>query len=80
MASQKAFHSAQTLNFPLLSDPDGSVAARYGVLPVGAKWTQRVTFLVDPQGVVKHVDRGVQVASHGADLLAAAKKLGVGAK
>lgn len=77
VASQKRFHAAQSLNFPLLSDPDGSVAARCGVLPAGAAWTQRATFLVDPQGVVRHVDRAVKVASHGPDLLAAATALGL---
>jgi peroxiredoxin Q/BCP len=69
VVSQKAFHGQQKLSFPLLSDPDGSVAARYRTLPEGAKWTQRVTFVVDPEGVVRHVDRAVQVGTHGADLL-----------
>lgn len=70
MAAQKAFHEAQKLNFPLLSDPDASVAARYGTLAQGGAYTSRHTFVVDPQGVVRHVDRGVKAASHGADLLA----------
>jgi peroxiredoxin len=39
------------------------------VLPEGAKWPQRVTFVVDPTGVVRHVDRKVSVGTHGADLL-----------
>ena len=69
VASQKAFHVAQKLDFALLSDPDGSVARRYRVLPEGAGWTQRVTFIVDPQGVVRHVDRKVSVGTHAADLL-----------
>lgn len=69
VASQKAFHTAQRLGFALLSDPDGSVARRYAVLAEGAKWPQRVTFVVDPKGVVRHVDRKVNVGSHGADLL-----------
>lgn len=75
VASQKRFHEAQQLTYPLLSDPDGSVAAKFGVLPPDAKWTQRVTFVVDPAGVVRHVDRGVAVATHGADLLAVVTKL-----
>ncbi|MFM8386969.1 MAG: redoxin domain-containing protein [Planctomycetia bacterium] len=69
VAAQKAFHTAQRLDYALLSDPDGSVARRYRVLPEGAGWTQRVTFVVDPQGVVRHVDRNVAVGTHGADLL-----------
>lgn len=75
MATQKQFHEQQKLNFPLLSDPDGSVARRFNALADGKPYTQRVTFVVDPTGVVKHVDRGVQVATHGADLTAVVKKL-----
>jgi peroxiredoxin Q/BCP len=75
VVSQKQFHTQQKLNFPLLSDPDGSVAKRYAVLPEGKAYTSRVTFVVDPAGVVRHVDRGVQVATHGADLAAVLKKL-----
>lgn len=74
VVSQKQFHEQQKLNFPLLSDPDGSVAKRYGALPEGKAYTSRVTFVIDPTGVVKHVDRNVQVGSHGADLAAAVKK------
>lgn len=64
--SQKAFAEAQELTYPLLSDPDGSVAARYGVLGRGI--AQRVTFVVDPAGAVRLVDREVNVLEHGADL------------
>lgn len=75
VVSQKTFHAAQKLVFPLLSDPDGSVAGKYGALAAGAKWTERVTFVVDPEGVVRHVDRGVKVATHGADLVGVVGKL-----
>jgi peroxiredoxin Q/BCP len=75
VATQKAFHTQQKLNFPLLSDPDGSVAKRSNVLPEGKPYTARVTFVVDPAGVVRHVDRNVQVATHGADIAAVLKKL-----
>jgi peroxiredoxin Q/BCP len=75
VASQKQFVEQQKLNFPLLSDPDGSVAARYRTLPEGGKWTNRVTFVVDPKGVVRHVDRSVQVATHGTDLVGVVEKL-----
>jgi peroxiredoxin Q/BCP len=69
VADQKRFHEAQTLNFALLSDPDAGVAKRYGALAAGGAYTSRHTFVVDPEGVVRHVDRGVKAASHGADLL-----------
>jgi peroxiredoxin Q/BCP len=69
VVSQKQFVEQQKLNFPLLSDPDGSVAARYRTLPDGGKYTSRTTFVVDPEGVVRHVDRAVKVETHGADLV-----------
>jgi len=75
VASQKSFHEAQKLNFPLLSDPDGSVAAKYGALLEGKPYSARVTFLIDDKGVLRHVDRNVGVDSHGKDLAATVAKL-----
>ena len=68
MASLKAFAEAQTLNFELLSDPDGSVAAKYGVLPENGRFTRRVTFVLDDEGVLRHVDEEVDVNAHGMQL------------
>ena len=72
---QALFHGEQELNFPLLSDPDGSAAAKYGVLPEGARWTNRVTFLIDGEGVLRHVTTEVNVKEHGADLVALVREL-----
>jgi peroxiredoxin Q/BCP len=68
VVSQRKFVEEQRLTFPLLSDPDGSVARKFHVLPEGAAWTKRHTFVVDPAGVVRHVDRAVDVVAHGAAL------------
>jgi len=68
VADQAKFHEQQELNFPLLSDPDGSAAAKLGVLPDGARWTSRVTFVIDDQGVVRAIEDEVKVESHGHDL------------
>jgi peroxiredoxin Q/BCP len=75
VASQRRFVEEQGLNFPLLSDPDGSVARRYRTLIEGGKYTSRTTFVVDPKGVVRHVDRAVKVDSHGADLVGVVSRL-----
>lgn len=64
-----AFARAQELNFPLLSDPDGSVAGKYEVLGPGARFASRVTFILDDEGVVRHIDRAVDVMKHGDDLV-----------
>ncbi len=66
---QALFHADQELNFPLLSDPDGSAAAKLGVLPEGARWTKRVTLVIDEKGILRAIDDQVQVATHGDDLV-----------
>ncbi|MFG0318667.1 MAG: peroxiredoxin [Planctomycetota bacterium JB042] len=75
VANQATFHEEQELNFPLLSDPDGSASAKYGVLPEGARWTRRVTVVIDPEGIVRHVAEKVDVTNHGADLVALVERL-----
>ncbi len=69
------FHKAQKLNFPLLSDPDGSAAAKFGSLMKGRPMSDRKTYVIDPKGVLRHIDEGVKVDSHGDDLAAILKRL-----
>jgi peroxiredoxin Q/BCP len=69
VADQKKFHTAQELNFPLLSDPDASAAAKYGALLEGRPYTRRVSFVIDPKGVLRAIDEEVQVSSHGNDVI-----------
>ena len=75
VAAQKAFAEGQKLDYPVLSDPDGSAAGKYQVLTAGGKYASRVTFVVDPEGVIRHVDRAVNVSAHGADLTQVLRKL-----
>jgi peroxiredoxin Q/BCP len=67
--SQKKFADLHSIPFPLLSDPDGSVARRYRVLSPDGRFTKRYSFVVDGTGTVRHVDRDVDVANHGAALV-----------
>jgi peroxiredoxin Q/BCP len=75
VADQAAFHKAQELQFPLLSDPDGSVAAKYGALMEGRPYARRVSFVIDDAGVLRHVDDKVDVMQHGAQLVEVIRKL-----
>lgn len=52
----------------MLSDPDGSAAAKYQVLAKGRSYPSRVTFIIDPKGVLKSIDREVDVSAHGHEL------------
>ena len=75
VASQKSFHDAQKLNFPLLSDPDGSVAMKYAAMMEDKPYSARVTFVIDDKGVLRAIDRKVSVESHGKDLAGVVKGL-----
>ena len=75
MQSQAAFAKKQELDFKLLSDPDGSAASKYGVLMKGRPYANRLTFVIDEKGTLRHVDDKVDVRNHGSDLAALIRKL-----
>ena len=75
VGDQKKFHTQQELNFPLLSDPDGSAAKKFDVLSKRGPFSARVTFVIDPKGVIRHIDDGVNVDSHGEDLIEVIERL-----
>lgn len=68
--SHGRFRSANSLNFPLLADTDGSVSRAYGVYKEseseGEKsWgIERSTFVIGKDGVVKKAFRKVKVDGH----------------
>jgi len=72
---QKGFAEKYELPFALLSDPDGSAATKYGVLDPKGTYTQRLTFLIDEQGVLRKVLEQVDVEHHGKELAELVKKL-----
>ncbi len=68
------FATKLDLPFPILSDPEKSVAAAYGVLKLGL-FPRRWTFVIDRDGNVAHVEKQVSPRSAGVDLV---KVLGLG--
>jgi peroxiredoxin Q/BCP len=54
-ASHTAFAAKYSLPFPLLSDKGGRVRKRYGVKRAFGVLPGRVTFVIDREGVVRHV-------------------------
>ena len=63
-------------NFPLLSDPDAAVARAYGVASEKRPFARRWTFYIDPDGIVRHVDRDVSASKHGGEIAAKLADLG----
>jgi peroxiredoxin Q/BCP len=44
--------------FPLLSDPEKTTAKAYGVLSFTHLFANRVTFVIDKEGIIRHIDKG----------------------
>ncbi len=74
-AAQKRFWKAEKLNFDLLCDTEAAVAKGYRAMMKGRKFTKRITFVIDPKGVIRAIVTKVKVKSHGKDLVEQIKKL-----
>ena len=57
--ANRAFAQKLGLTFPLLCDTEKKVSRQYGVLGF-LRVAKRTTFVIDPQGVIRHIDRGGQ--------------------
>jgi peroxiredoxin Q/BCP len=72
-AENRAFAEAQDFGFPLLSDLDRTVGAAYGIgRPAGDKFEEfplRLSFLIDPEGIVRATYDVTDVAAHADDVL-----------
>ena len=64
-----AFAKEMDARTPVVSDPDGAAAKRFGVLGFGGLYANRWTFYIDGEGVIRYVDRNVNPASAGQDIL-----------
>ena len=75
VVSHQKFKSKYEIPFTLLSDPDGEVCERYGVLKEKVRdgktymGINRSTFIIDGSGNIARVDRGVDLDGHIRDVL-----------
>ena len=70
------FAGALGLTFPILSDPERTVARAYGVLG-SSGFASRWTFYIAADGRIVDIDKHVRVTSHGGDVAARLKELGI---
>ncbi|MGM0421656.1 MAG: thioredoxin-dependent thiol peroxidase [Pseudomonadota bacterium] len=69
-AKHDKFKNKYDLTFPLVSDEDGSICESYGTWVekslYGKKYMgiERSTFLIDADGIIRHIWRGVKVKNH----------------
>lgn len=57
--ANRSFAEKMGLTFPLLCDTGKKVSRQYGVLSF-LRVARRTTFVIDPQGTIRHIDRGGQ--------------------
>jgi len=80
--SHVRFQEKYGLNFTLLSDPDKELAKAFGVWKMKKNYgreymgIERSTFLVDANGRIRKVWRGVKVDGHAKAVLAAGESIG----
>ncbi len=74
--TNRKFAESLELNYPILSDPNKSVAASYGVLNDSGTYAQRWTFYIDKDGKIARIDKSVKPGSSGSDLVESLKSLG----
>jgi peroxiredoxin Q/BCP len=73
----KKFHANQSLGFTLLADEDHAVAEQYGVWVEKSMYGRtymgnaRATFLIDEEGIVRHVIPKATPKTHDDEVLAA---------
>ncbi len=76
----KKFAESLDLDYPILSDPDKTVATAYGVLRPNGAVTNRWTFYIDKDGVIKEIDKKVDTEKAGENLASKVKELGLEGK
>jgi thioredoxin-dependent peroxiredoxin len=73
----KKFAESLNLDYPILSDPDKTVAKEYGVLNPQRGFANRWTFYSDKDGVLKEIDKSVNAPEAGPEIAAKLKSLGL---
>jgi len=75
LESHQKFISKYTLNFPLLADTDGKIAAAYGVKMADKNMARRVSFLIGLDGKIAHVTDNPKPDPHLSEMKDAAERL-----
>jgi thioredoxin-dependent peroxiredoxin len=75
-----AFAKKEDADFPILADPTRATARQYGVLADFSKYklgevANRWTFYIGPDGHIRDIDKKVNPATSGADIVSRLKSL-----
>lgn len=76
-ADNKKFAEKLGLDYPILSDPDKSVAEAYGVVHGARKVAERWTFYIGKDGTIKAIDKKIVTKQAAPDIASKVKELGL---
>ncbi len=71
----KKFLDRYKLNFPLITDTDNKISKAYGVYNEEKGRSRRVTFIIDKDGIVRHIIDRVNVNTHAQDVIRVLEQL-----
>jgi peroxiredoxin (alkyl hydroperoxide reductase subunit C) len=74
---QKAFAAQWRFTFPLLPDTKRELTRLYGATQDDKQLAARMSVLIDKAGIVRWIDTDVHVSTHGVDVLAKMRELGM---
>jgi peroxiredoxin Q/BCP len=74
--TNREFAESLSLDYPILSDPEKTVALAYGVLNDAGSYARRWTFYIGEDGRILKIDKEVKPATSGADLVRNLQTLG----
>jgi peroxiredoxin (alkyl hydroperoxide reductase subunit C) len=58
--ANKAYADQIGVKFPLLSDFQRTVSKEYGILNAEHGFANRTTFVIDRQGIIRHIDKDAE--------------------
>lgn len=74
---QKAFAAHLGLQFPVIPDTQRTLCLLYGAVQDKTEIAARRSILIDKAGIVRWIDTNINVQTHGADMLAKLRELGM---
>lgn len=69
------FAESMGAELPVVSDPDGEVAKRFGVVGFAGLYSKRWTFYIDAEGLLRAIDQEVKPETAGADIVRKLREL-----
>jgi peroxiredoxin Q/BCP len=76
----KAFAESLGADYPILADASKETGRAYGVIHDQRNVPERWTFFIGKDGKISHIQTKVATGSHGAEIAAKLKELGVAEK